>query len=539
MLPPDWRAGGRRTTVNRMQQRQTAISAALTHLHAGDFAAAARLVAPLHRRDATDLEAALLLGLALAGTGAASRAAALLDAVARARPDAAHPACDLVALLDRAKLHAQIAAYFAAAIAHAPADDRLLTQAGAWRQQIGDADGATELLHRALALRPDHASARIALAAAQADRGAFDVAIPALRQLIAQTGGPAAAHANLAVMLGVLGRFDDAEAAFQAARRLDPRHLQVAYNHGMMRLKAGRLAEGWPAFNARLLLPGHSVLPMDSLLPPLAPGARLDGRTILITHDAGFGDTLQFIRYAPLLAERGARVLLWVPTALHRLLAPLPGIAATFSDARAWPAHDFHCPVMRLPEVFGTTLATIPASIPYLHAPPNTEAHLPPRDGRQRIGLVWAGSARAGNPQLQAVDRRRSIDPAALAPLLALPRIQWISLQLGRPPPGPQVYDAMRSVSDFADTAAIIAALDGVVSVDTAVAHLAGGMGKTVYLLDRFDNCWRWLHGRTDSPWYAGVRIFRQTRWGDWTEAVAAVAAVLKMWSGRSAGRRQ
>jgi tetratricopeptide (TPR) repeat protein len=513
--------------VKRVEQRQSVLGASVGHLRAGRFGAAVRAAEGLVARDAGDVEAALVLGLAAAGCGQAERAAGVLQAVAGRRPDAAHPAADLVGVLDGAKKHAEIGAYFAAAVAMAPGDHRLLTQAGAWRQQIGDAAGAEALLTQALAVRAGYASARIALAAAWADRGAFGAAIAELRSVIAAGGGSAAAYGNLAVMLGVLGEFGAADAAFRAARRIDPRHRQIAYNHGMMLLKAGRLEEGWPAFNIRLLLPGHSILPLERLLPRLAAAERLDGRTVLLTHDAGFGDTLQFIRYAPLLAERGARVLLWVPRALHRLLAEVAGIAEVFSDDRAWPRHDFHCPVMRLPEVFGTGLERIPGRAAYLRAPAGLAARLPAREGR-RLGLVWAGSAREGNPQMQAVDRRRSIDPAALQPLLDVPGVQWVSLQLGRPAPGPQVYDAMAGVTDFAETAAIVAGLDGVVSVDTAVAHLTAGMGKPVYLLDRFDNCWRWLHGRADSPWYPSVRIFRQSAWGDWRGPIEAVAEMLR-----------
>jgi tetratricopeptide (TPR) repeat protein len=513
--------------VNCVEQRQSILAAALRHLHARAFGAAARLAEGLVGRDGGDVEAALVAGLAAAGCGQAARAAALLQFVAARRPDAAHPAADLVGLLDAAKLHAEIGSYFAASVALAPDDARLLTQAGTWRQQIGEAAEAEALLRRALSLRGEYASARIALAAAQADQGAFAAAIAGLQRVIGAGGGGAAAQANLAVMLGVLGEFEAADAAFRAARRLDPRHRQIAYNHGMMLLKAGRLEEGWPAFNIRLLLPGHSVLPIRSMLPHLGAAQRLDGQTVLLTHDSGFGDTLQFVRYAPMLAARGARVLLWVPRALHRLLAPVAGIAEVFSDQRAWPAHDFHCPVMRLPEIFGTGMDSIPADVPYLRVPAGVAARGPAGDGRRRVGVVWAGSAREGNPHLQAVDRRRSIDPAALAPLFGLPGIQWISLQLGRPAPDARVLDAMREVEDFADTAAIVATLDAVVSVDTAVAHLAAGMGKPVYLLDRFDNCWRWLHGRTDSPWYPTLRIFRQSQWGEWTAPVAALAGTL------------
>jgi hypothetical protein len=273
------------------------------------------------------------------------------------------------------------------------------------------------------------------------------------------------------------------------------------------------------------------LLPPQSLLPTLASGVRLEGRVVLVTHDEGFGDTIQFARYLPMLAAAGARVLLWVPKPLHRLLAKVAGVAEVFSDDRAWPDFDWHCPIMRLAEVFGTRLETIPADVPYLRADPELVAgwaqRLPSPQGGRRIGLVWAGSARDRDPQLAAIDQRRSIDPRELAPLLEIRDLHWVSLQMVRSASGFGICDPMGEVQDFADTAAIIASLEAVVSVDTSVAHLAGAMGVPVYLLDRYDNCWRWLSGREDSPWYPTLRIYRQPAWGDWSTPIRRVAAAL------------
>ena len=508
------------------------IATAYAALQGGAFADVIRLTEPLHARNGNDMEAGLLLGIACGAAEQPVRAAALLDHVAKLRPEAAHPASDLIGVLEtRRRLHA-VVPYLEAALALAPDDHRLLTCAGGWFQGLGDHARADKLLERAIGLRPNFWPAQIARAAVDADRGNLVPAVERVQRAIAAGGGQAAAHANLGVMLAHLQKFDEADAAFRVARRMEAGRVQIAYNHGEALLKAGRLAEGWPAYNIRLHFPGAALLPMARLLPRLAAGARLDGRTVLLTHDAGFGDTLQFIRYAKLLAARGARVVLWVPPALHRLLARVEGIAQVFSDDRAWPMHDWHCPVMRLPEVFGTTLDDIPAAAPYVHADAADaalwRARLPAADGTRRIGLVWAGGSRENQPQMQAVDRRRSIDPALLAPLLGVPGVRFVALQIGRPGSGLDVIDPMDGVRDFADTAAIIEALDAVVSVDTAVAHLAGAMGKPVYLLDRFDNCWRWLSGRKDSPWYPSLRIFRQREWGDWSGAIGGLVEALR-----------
>jgi tetratricopeptide (TPR) repeat protein len=516
--------------------RSEVLRAALGRLQAGAFGEAARLVEPLYHRRADDLEVSLLLGLAVGGCGHPDLAADLLADVTRRRPDARHPAHDLIQLLAAAKRTDAIAAYLAAAMALAPQDAKLLFAAGSWAQETGDGPRAQLLLERAIALQPDLWAAHVGLAAVLADAGQIDPAMARLRSVVASGGGRAAAFGNLAVLLGVEGRFEEAFDEFVQARRLAPNHARIAINHGMALLKAGRLAEGWPDLNRRLGLAGHALLPLHSLLPPLASGVRLEGRVVLVTHDEGLGDTIQFARYLPMLAAAGARVLLWVPKSLHRLLATVEGVAEVFSGDRAWPDFDWHCPIMRLAEVFGTRLETIPADVPYLRADPELVAQwaqsLPsPQDGR-RIGLAWAGSARDRDPQLAAIDQRRSVDPRELAPMLEVCGVRWVSLQMGRSASGFGICDPMGEVRNLADTAAIIASLEAVVSVDTSVAHLAGAMGVPVYLLDRYDNCWRWLSGRDDSPWYPTLRIYRQPVWGDWSTPIRRVAAALSRGGG-------
>lgn len=504
---------------------------ALSHLQSRRFSQAASLLRPLQTAGGEDIETALLLGLALAGAGESEEAARLLQFVAGRRPDAAHPAHDLVGLLPLAQQRQMLPAYFAAALAQAPNDARLLVAAGGWQHGMGRSDLAVSLLERAVATRPQLWAAQVGLAAAQAECGDLAEAEQRLRHVLSKAPGNAAALANLGTILGVEHRFDEAFRCFEQARRLAPAQPQIAINHGIALLKSGALPQGWAAFNRRLNMPGAALLPAQRLLPILAEGQRLDGKTVLVTHDSGFGDTLQFARYVPCLAARGARVLLWVPRPLHRLLKGLPGVTDCFADDRVWPIFDWHCPAIRLAEVFATTLGTIPTGAPYLSADATLVARwaerLPPRTGRRRIGLVWAGSSRESEPQMASVDQRRSINPPHLAPLLKVAGIQWISLQMGRPASGLAIDDPMPDVADFADTAAILASLDAVVSVDTSTVHLAGAMGVPVYLLDRYDNCWRWLSGRTDSPWYPRLRIFRQTRWGDWATPIRDLAGVL------------
>jgi hypothetical protein len=277
---------------------------------------------------------------------------------------------------------------------------------------------------------------------------------------------------------------------------------------------------------------------MQRMLPALSDLPDLAGRTVLAVHEEGFGDTLQFLRYLPLLARRGVRVLMVAPTELTRLLRAVPGIAAVVSDAAELPDYDYHCPFFSLPRAFATTLETIPAAIPYLHADPALAAawaaRLPGAEGALRVGLVWAGQARPWLSGFTTLDRRRSMTLADFTPLARIQGVRFVSLQKGTPareaatpPPGLDLHDPMGAAKDFADTAAIIANLDLVISVDTAVVHLAGALGKPVFLLDRYDACWRWLSGRDDSPWYPTLRIFRQKRVGEWGPVMRRVAGAL------------
>jgi hypothetical protein len=256
--------------------------------------------------------------------------------------------------------------------------------------------------------------------------------------------------------------------------------------------------------------------------------------TILALHEDGFGDTLQFLRYLPLLAELGARVVAYVPPALQRVMRMVPGVADVVTNPRRLPPHDWICPMFSLPRIFGTMIDTIPptpALILDAALPGHWAGRLP--DSGLRVGLVWAGQARPSLPGFGTLDRRRSSGLATFAPLFDVPGVAFVSLQAG--PASRQIrsaglvlVDPMPDVRDFADTAAIIADLDVVISVDTSVVHLAGLMGKPVFLLDRYDGCWRWLSGRSDSPWYPRLTIFRQQQPGDWSWPMAQVRASLE-----------
>jgi len=359
------------------------------------------------------------------------------------------------------------------------------------------------------------------------DAGRFEECAALCRVLIEAEPGNAEAHAMLGRALTAEGEFDEALAATTDALRLSPADIGFNLDRAVALLKAGHLLEGWAAYEWRRR---RGEPPAGQMLPKVRYLEDFDGRTVLIDHEAGFGDTIQFVRYARSLAEMGARVVLKVPAELTRLMRGQDWIADVVTGG-ATPPFDYRCPAMSLPYVFDTVLETIPADGPYLVADKGLtagwSARLPPGP---RVGLVWSGEPRSDDPAAQALDRRRNLPFKMLLPLTVTPGVSFVSLQAGpaRSQIAGGVHDPMGAVRDLADTAAIIANLDAVISVDTAVAHLAGAIGKPVFLLDRYDNCWRWLYARGDSPWYPSLMIFRQAQPGDWLGPVTQAAQTLE-----------
>ena len=512
--------------------RPRLLAHACAEIDSGRFAAALPPCRALLAANPADEEARLLLGLARGAQGAVAEAAALLDQVARARPDHAHPCHDLVALLRRCGRPDLVAAQYRAALHLAPDDAALRRGLAGHLLESGDPGGALETLGDPAGSAAAHHLAGLALAEA----GEIQAATEQFRRTVALDPGPAAGWSNLGMMLKIAGRHAEAIAAHDQALVRAPDDAQLHVNRAAALLHAGRWTEAWAEYEWRLRLPGQAPEPPAPLLPSLAtPGDRV-GATVLLTHEGGFGDTMQFARYVPLLRARGAKLVLAVPAALARLLAPLAPVLAPDGPP---PRVDFHCPFSSLPRVFATTPETVPASVPYLAADPAQaaawRARLAACGPGLRVGLVWAGQARPWLPGFTTVDQRRSAGLAAFAPLAAIPFVRFVSLQAGpaaaeaaAPPPGLALWDPMAEAADFADTAAIVAGLDLVISVDTAVVHLAGALGKPVFLLDRYDNCWRWLSGRQDSPWYPRLRIFRQDRLGDWTGPMERAAVALR-----------
>ncbi|TAD88903.1 MAG: hypothetical protein EAZ99_12195 [Alphaproteobacteria bacterium] len=308
------------------------------------------------------------------------------------------------------------------------------------------------------------------------------------------------------------GDGEQAVALLQRAVALAPTLVPVRLLLAAALVASGRWVEGFEEFEARLDSAGyaHALKPAT----PVWDGTPRAGQRLVLLAQQGFGDAIQMLRYLPLLTSAGMIVSVAAAPPLHRLIAPL----ADVSGLDALPPHDVWLDIMSLPHRFATTPETVPPA-PYLSVAEREVApwrdrlaHLPGR----RVGLVWAGSSHGGSPLLAALDRRRSLPTAALS---RLPQegISWVALQPDRPVPrGAPIHPVPGPVRDFADTAALMMALDAIVSVDTAAIHVAGALGRPAVLLNRFDSCWRWGLRGTTTPWYASVTIRRQERPGEW-----------------------
>lgn len=383
----------------------------------------------------------------------------------------------------------------------------------------------------AIALMPNHAQLHQNLGVLLLKMKRFDESEAAARAALELAPESPSAWSQLGVLLACVKREQEAEHCYRRALALDPEHAQARFNLAYVLLRQGRFDEGWPLLEARWQFDAFA----HTFTCPGWNGEPLHGKSIVIVLEAGQGDMIHFCRYAAQLKRRGARrVAVICHAALKRLFATLEGVDTVYAPDDAIPSDgwDYWTHPMRLPLLLGAD-ASAAASIPYLAAEPELARHWAgqlPSQGL-RVGLAWKG-----NPHFENDADRSLPSLRALAPLAAVPA-HFVSLQKGPgedeamdPPNGMQLYAAGPQLNDFADTAAVIANLDLVISVDTAVAHLAGAMGKPCWLLLPDYRCdWRWMSERSDTPWYPSMRLFRQSRAGDWRPVIEAVARELAL----------
>jgi tetratricopeptide (TPR) repeat protein len=428
-----------------------------------------------------------------------------------------------------------------------PDDFRVLTNLGLAIYQLGRLDEAGELYKRALEIRPDTFDAIMNLGIVISDYGRFDEAAHWLEKALALRPDSADALQNIGMNLARRCRMDEAIAYYEAALRLQPDIVEFHINLAYELLRKGEFARGWVEYEWRLKLRPHLGVKINRTF---WNGDNLRGRTILLHFEQGFGDSLQFIRYAELVKRRGGRVVLLCQTTLLKLLARCQGVDLACDGSCYEPPCDVHAPLGSLPGIFGTTFETVPARVPYL-VPDAVLADHWRRELAQYLGGGTEGIARPfkigiawqGNPG-QGGDRWRSMPLARFAPLAQVPGVKLISLQtthgldqLHSPDRTIPVIDlANRRGRDFDETAAIISNLDLVVCPDTAVAHLTGGLGVPVWIGLSAVGDWRYPLGLPYTPWYPTMRIFRQTTLGDWEGVFRRMADELKQALERSRG---
>ncbi len=505
----------------------------------------------------------------LLAKGRSAEAEALCRRILARTPD--HPATlNLAAVLARRRgAEDEAAALMERAVAAAPEKVSLQSNLGRILLRLGRSGAAVQAFERALALTPDDGGAILDLARAlDADArpqeaeavlrhippsnparvaalnllgtllgrgGRADEAMAAFDEALARDPASADAWTNKGALLYAGGRFKEATEAFDRALNLAPDHVDARFNRAQARLLAADFSGGWADYEARLQKPAWR-----RLHPGLDPARRWRGQPpgrgrLWVCDEQGLGDTLQFVRYLPLLADRGHRVALYTAPSLVSLFKTMEGVEAVVARQEAGPAmdpSDRFVPLLSLPEVFGTTLATVPAPVPYLRADARLAAEWRSRmpGPGLRVGLVWSGNPAHAN------DRRRSCPLERLRPMLEVSGVTWFGLQKGdgarqmaHLPDRLRFTNLGNDFADFADTAAAMNCLDLVVTVDTAVAHLAGAMGKQTWVLLPFVPDWRWLTGRSDSPWYPTLTLFRQLTIGDWDQAAARVARALRV----------
>jgi len=397
----------------------------------------------------------------------------------------------------------------------------------AFRRQ-GRLEEAVGAFRRALEIKPDYAEVHNILGVALLEHGLLADAEAALRRALEIQPDYAEAHSNLGLALREQGRLEEAAAEFRRALEIEPDYSDAKGKLSILLLLQGDFERGLRMYEAR-----REVLQTRrNFSEPMWNGQIVNGRRILIHTEQGFGDLIQFIRYAAIIAERGAEVVIECPRPLVELFRSANGVREVVVAGAPLPQFDLHVPMVSQPMVFETTLDSIPGAVPYLFADSaRREAwakRLYVNHARLRVGLAWAGNPL--NPQ----SRMRNIPLKMLLPLLGVRGADFFSLQVGpgmeeiRMLPDPSlIIDHTKFIKDFADTAALMDELDLIISVDTAVAHLAGALARPVWTLLPFVPDWRWQLKREDSPWYPTMRLFRQPKSDDWTRVIQRVAEAL------------
>ncbi len=470
------------------------------------------------------------LGNVLERLGNCREAEAAYRRTLELRPQHFGALTNLGLLLQKAERVADALPLLRRALALRPTASDAFNNLGFALQQARRPGEAVVMLEHALRLNPRYAEANNNLGQALFNLGRFPEAEACLRAALSEQPGNAEMHANLGAVLQAVGRFDESLACFELALLFDPQSSNAHYNRAMALLSQGKWLEGWPDYEHRLRLPGHHDRPHHQ---PRWDGSPLDRKTVLIWTEQGLGDAIQFVRYARLLRDRGARVVFECPPQLVGLLRSAPGIDQIVTEGDHQPEADFQIPLVSLPGLLGTTLQAAPADVPYLRAPRERIEHWRAKLGPEptfRVGVVWRGNPRHSH------DHWRSVRLELFEKLARVPGVSLVSLQqgLGREELSEigdrfRIWHANEGISandsdGLVDTAALMSCLDLVISVDTALAHLAGALALPTWLAVPALPDWRWLRSGERTVWYPTMRLFRQRTLGEWRPVFSRMA---------------
>ena len=413
---------------------------------------------------------------------------------------------------------------FTRALALRPSDLAAQTGLGRVFLQMKQLDEAEVLFHQVLSVNPGQTEVQLDLARCVARKGDLERARAIIGKLLEQDPDNPVASKILTDIYIRQENWPDLHREMLRRVHLDHSGVELDWECSCVNLLFGVMPGGWDQHEARFSHPAN-MTPKREFSQPLWQGESLDGRTLLLHWEQGFGDTLMFVRYAAKVKRLGARVVLLVQPELADLVATCPGVDTVVAEGGALPPFDFHLPLLSLPRLFRTDLATIPAEIPYLEVPGQVPQQagileaMAGSKGRTRIGIAWAGA------KIHTADARRSIAPELFNPLQALPHVAWYSFQFEavQEPALPGLVTLGPLLKGFSNTACALRHMDLVITVDTVLAHLAGALGIPTLLLITDIPDWRWLMGRDDSPWYPTIKLYRQRASKDWASVIQRV----------------
>jgi tetratricopeptide (TPR) repeat protein len=510
-------SGSRRGFAVAIGGAVTDIRSAVEHHQAGRLAEAEAIYRQILAQNPNDFDALHLLGVIAQESGQSDAAVELIEQAIKIKPGFAPAHTNLGnALKSAGRLDEAIKSY-AKAVELNPSLAQAHFNLGKAYADAGEFEAAAASYRRAIEINPNYIEAHGNLGAALASMNDLPGAIAAYRRPIEMRPDSVEAWAGLGFALLCVGEVDQAEAACRKAIQLNPDFAEGHWNLAQVLLTRGNFDEGLKEYEWRTRLKTAPAPP--PFKQPHWRGEDLLGKTIFLYAEQGFGDTIWFARYLPMVAARGAKVILGCPPILHGVLRSLPGVNL-LKPTDPTPNFDYQSSLFSLPFIFGTRLDSIPAEIPYLNTDPTQVEKWKPtlaRAGNKlKVGLAWAG---------RPWPVGRSIPPRMLEPLTN-PNVQFFRLQFGAKTPSPDLdlIDETSSMTEFGDTAAFIEQLDLVIGVDTATVQLAGAMGKPVWVLLKRIPDWRWLLDRPDSPWYPTARLYRQKQFDDWTDPIRRAA---------------